>query len=174
LKERVQINNQIRAQQLRVIGASGANAGVVSLQDALAMAKEAGLDLILISPNSTPPVAKIMDYGKFQYEQKKKARSVRAKSRTTETKNIQVKISTGEHDLALKAKKASKWLKEGNRIKVDLFLPGRSKYMERSFLEERLRRILHLITEDYHIAEPVKKSPKGLTMIIERTGKTQK
>lgn len=146
----------------------GSNLGEISFKDALDKAREAGLDLIEISPKATPPVAKIMDYGKFQYAENKKLKVAKAKAHTVEIKNIQVKVGTGEHDLELKAKKASMWLAEGNRIKIDLFLPGRTKYMEIKFLEERMARVLKLITEEYKIADPAKKSPKGLSVIIEK------
>ncbi|MEK7645149.1 MAG: translation initiation factor IF-3 [Patescibacteria group bacterium] len=162
------INHQIRVAELRVIGPVGENFGVISLKDALDKALAAGLDLIEISPNAVPPIAKIMDYGKFQYDQNKKLKAAKAKAHVIEVKNVQVKIGTGEHDLALKAKKASEWLKEGHRIKIDLFLTGRSKYMEFNFLKERLERILKLITEEYTIAEAPKKALKGLTVIIEK------
>lgn len=162
------INHQIRAAELRVIGPVGENFGVISLKDALDKAIAAGLDLIEISPNAVPPIAKIMDYGKFQYDQNKKLKAAKAKAHVIEVKNVQVKIGTGEHDLELKAKKASEWLKEGHRIKIDLFLTGRSKYMEFNFLKERLERILKLITEEYTIAEAPKKALKGLTVIIEK------
>ena len=162
------INEGIRARELRVIGADDENLGILSLDEALAEAEKAGLDLIEISPTAKPPVAKIQDFGKYQYEQKKKQKEMRAKSHSTETKNIQVKIGTGEHDLTLKAKKASEWLKEGHRIKFDLYLRGRSKYLDKGFLEERMNRMLKLLTEEYKIADPAKKSPKGLTMVIER------
>ncbi|TAK57655.1 translation initiation factor IF-3 [Patescibacteria group bacterium] len=165
---KVRINHQIRAAELRVIGPDGGNLGVISLSQALEQANKAGLDLIEVSPNATPPVAKIMDYGKFQYDEKKKLRSAKAKSHTTEVKNVQVKIGTGDHDLELKAKKASEWLKEGHRVKIDLFLTGRSKYMDVKFLKERLDRILVLITEQYKIADEPKKSLKGLTTVIEK------
>jgi translation initiation factor IF-3 len=92
----------------------------------------------------------------------------KAKAHTVEVKNIQIKVGTGDHDLELKAKKSSEWLKEGNRIKIDLFLPGRTKYMDEKFLRERMDRVLKLITEQYKIADPAKKSPKGLSVIIER------
>lgn len=166
--DKVRVNRDIRSKEVRLIDAEGENVGVVGLDDAIAKAKEVGLDLIEISPNANPPVAKIMDYGKFSYEQKKKQKDIKAKSQTTETKNVQVKIGTGEHDLELKAKKASKWLKEGHRIKVDLYLRGRSKYLDKKFLDERLERILNLLTEDYKVVDQPKKSPKGLTMIIEK------
>ena len=143
----------------------------MSLQDALKAAENAGTDLIEISPNANPPIAKLMDHGKFQYIESKKLRSSKAKSKSTETKTVQVKVGTGEHDLDLKAKKASGWLKEGHRIRIDLFLIGRSKYMDFNFLKTRLDRILHLITEEYKISDPPKKGPKGLTVTIEKAVK---
>ena len=164
----VRINNQIQAIELRVIMDDGSNLGVISFKEALDKAREVGLDLIEISPNANPPVAKIMDYGKFQYAENKKQKLAKIKAHTVEIKNIQVKVGTGEHDLELKAKKASIWLKEGNRIKIDLFLPGRTKYMDIKFLKERMERVLKLITEEYKIADEAKKSPKGLSIVIER------
>ena len=157
---------------MRLIGADGENVGVVPLSDALARAQEAGLDLIEISPNAEPPVAKIMEYGKFQYEAQKKRREIKAKSHTTETKSVQVKIGTGDHDMQLKARKAAEWLAEGHRVKVDLFLWGRYKYMEFAFLKERLERFLKLIPEDYKVADAITKSPKGLSCVIEKARKS--
>lgn len=165
------INNQIRATEVRVVGPEGENLGVLSLGEALARARELELDLIEVSPNAVPPVAKIMEYGKFQYEQEKKRREIKAKSHTTETKSIQVKIGTGENDLNLKAKKAAQWLSEGHRVKVDLFLWGRYKYMDFEFLKERLERFLKTIPAEYKLGEPIGKSPKGLSTVIERSGK---
>ncbi len=156
---------------MRVVGAEGENLGVLSLSEAIAKAEEAGLDLIEISPNAVPPVAKIMEYGKFQYEQQKKRREIKAKSHTTETKSVQVKIGTGDHDMQLKARKAAQWLSEGHRVKVDLFLWGRYKYMEFPFLKERLERFLKLIPEEYKLSDPIAKGPKGLTCVIEKARK---
>ena len=152
---------------LRVVDDDG-SLGTMSTAEAIKLATERGLDLIEISPNAEPPVAKITDYGRFQYTTQKKDRDARAKAHTTETKNVQIKIGTSERDLELKAKKASEWLREAHRVKLDLFLPGRTKYMEPKFLEERLDRILRLLTEEYKVAEEPKKSPKGLTVVIER------
>jgi len=166
LRER--INNQIRAKELRVIDYENQNLGVLSFQEALKIATEQGLDLIEISPNANPPVAKIMEFGRYQYEASKKLKKAKASATLTETKSIQIKIGTGDHDLALKAKTASKWLKEGHRIKIELFFTGRSKYMDENFLKERLDRVLHLITEEYKVSEPHKKGPKGLTVTIEK------
>ncbi|HVY72630.1 MAG TPA: translation initiation factor IF-3 [Candidatus Paceibacterota bacterium] len=165
------INHQIRAAKVRVVGKDGENLGVLSLSEAIKHAQDAGLDLIEISPNANPPVAKIMEYGKFQYEQEKRRREIKAKSHTTETKSVQVKIGTGENDMMLKAKRAAEWLREGHRVKVDLFLWGRYKYMEFEFLKERLERFLKIIPEEYKISDQITKSPKGLTCVIERGGK---
>lgn len=167
-KEQVKMNEGIRARELRVIGANGENYGVISLKEALQKAQEAGLDLIEISPNANPPVAKITDYGKYKYEQKKKDKDVKAKSRTTETKEAQVKIGTSENDMRIKASKIATWLREGHRVKVDLFLWGRYKYMEFGFLKERLERFLAIIPESYKIADEIKKSLKGLSVVLER------
>lgn len=168
---RVRINQAIRAKELRLIGAEGENHGVVTLEEALKLADAAGLDLIEISPTAVPPVAKIMDHGKYQYELAKKQREVKAKSHVTETKSVQVKIGTGDHDLALKAKRVAEWLDEGHRVKIDLFLWGRYKYMEFGFLKERLERFMKLIPAEYKVAEEIKKGPKGLTATIERDSK---
>ncbi|MCH8048604.1 translation initiation factor IF-3 [Patescibacteria group bacterium] len=172
MKETVAINQYIRAQELRVIGQDDANLGVISRDDALKIAEEAGLDLIEISPKAVPPVAKIMDYGKFQYAQQKKHREIKAKSHITETKTIQIKVGTGSHDLNLKAKRISEWLQEGHRVRVDLFLRGRYKYMDEKFLKSHIEGFLKLVTEDYKIADVIKKSPKGLSTTIERGKKS--
>lgn len=157
-----------------MIGAAGENLGVITREDALAAAEAANLDLIEISPNAKPPVAKIMDFGQFRYETKRKASEIKAKSHITETKAVQVKIGTGEHDQLLKAKRAAEWLQEGHRVKVDLFLWGRYKYMDEAFLKERLDRFLKVIPAEYKVADPVKKSPKGYTTTLERDGKPVK
>ncbi len=150
------------------MGADGENLGVLSLEEALKAAEAANLDLIEISPNANPPVAKIMDFGKFRYDTGRKASEMKAKSHVTETKSVQVKIGTGEHDQQLKAKRAAEWLEEGHRVKVDLFLWGRYKYMEPAFLKERLERFLKIIPTEYKVADDMKKSPKGYTTTLER------
>jgi translation initiation factor IF-3 len=168
---RTRINHLIRAKELRVIGDNSENYGILSLSEALAKAESLNLDLIEISPTAVPPVAKIMDYGKFQYRENKKQKEAKSRSHITETKTLQVKIGTSEHDLELKAKNASKWLKEGHRVKIDLFLAGRAKYSDLAFQKERLNRILVLISENYKISDTPAKSPKGLTVVIERGAK---
>lgn len=161
------INQQIRVAELRVIGPKGENLGILTLGEALKKAEVAGLDLIEISPNAVPPVAKIANIGRFLYEENKKGKHTK-RAHSAEVKTIQVKVATGNHDLELKAKKTSEWLALGHRVRVNLFLPGRAKYLDEKFLSERLERMLKFVSVDYKIAEEVKKSPKGLTIMIER------
>ncbi len=151
----------------------GTNLGVIPLAEALARAKATELDLIEISPNATPPVAKIMDYGKYQYLEQKKEREQKAKTHTTETKAVQVEVGTGENDLMRKARQAAGWLKEGHRVQVELFLKGRYKYMDPKFLQERLKRFVLMIPEEYKIGQDIQRGPKGFTMVLERSGKKQ-
>lgn len=174
-QQRLRINSGIRAREVRVISEDG-NLGVMSTEDAIKLAEEQGFDLIEISPQADPPVAKIMDYGKYQYDQKKKKREIKANAVVSEVKNIQVKVGTGDQDLMMKAKKASEWLREGHRIRAELYLRGRVKYMDKSFHHERLERFLALLSEDYKVVEDFKQSPKGIAILIERdkSGKKSK
>jgi len=165
---RARINHQIKAPQLRVITEDGVNLGAITLSEALKEARARNLDLIEISPNAVPPVAKIMDYGKFQYAERKKQKETKSRVQTSELKIIQVKIGTGEHDLELKARKASEWLAEGNRVKIDLYLIGRAKYMDINFLKERMERLFKLITTEYRVASEPVKGPKGLSAVLEK------
>lgn len=167
-KTAVRMNESIRVAEVRVLGPDGENFGVMATRDAMAKARELGYDLIEVSPNANPPVCKITDYGKFKYEQKKKDKEVKSRAHVTETKEAQVKIGTSENDMRIKANKIGEWLREGHRVKVDLFLWGRYKYMEEAFLKERLERFLAIVPEGYKVADPIKKSPKGLSVALER------
>ena len=172
-KVSVRMNEAIRAKEVRVIGSAGENVGVLPIAEAIAKARELGLDLIEVSAQANPPVCRITDYGKFKYELKKKEKEIKSRSsvKPAETKEAQVKIGTSEHDMKIKAGKISEWLQEGHRVKVDLFLWGRYKYMEFDFLKDRLERFLAIIEEKYKIADEIKKSPKGLSVVLEVTDK---
>ena len=137
------------------------------LKAALAAAKAAGQDLIEISPSAVPPIAKIMDYGKFEYERSKKEKVAKAKVKVSETKEVQIKVGTGDNDMALKAK-AAEWLAEGHRVRAELFLKGRYKGMSEEFLKVRLEKFLARIPYAYKIAEPITRSSKGFAGVIER------
>lgn len=169
MAEKVNINNNIRSLKLRVIGHQGENLGVITKEEAMAAAKNLGLDLIEVSPHADPPVARIADYGKYTYETSKKLKDVKAKAHTTETKTIQLSVSISDNDLMIKAKKAAEWINEGHRVKIDLQLKGRTKYLDEKFLRSRMDRILAIIPADYKVAEPLKKIPKSMMIVIEKS-----
>lgn len=135
------------------------------LAEALARAKEAELDLIEISPTARPPVAKIMNRGKYLYEQEKKMRQAAKHHKEVEIKSIRIGIGTSLHDLEMKAKQADEFLKEGNKLKIDLTLRGREKYLDKKFLEGRIERFISIVSVPLEF-EPIKKGPRGLSVIV--------
>ena len=119
------INEEIRAKEVRLIDADGTQIGIVSIQEAMAKAHEADLDLVNISPNAAPPVCRIMDYGKFRYDQQKKEKEARKKQKTTEVKEMRLGIFTEDHDLDTKAKLVAKFLEGGDKVKISMRFRGR-------------------------------------------------
>lgn len=120
------VNNKIRAKEVRLIDAEGTNHGVVSVKDALDLARTAGLDLVEVADKVQPPVCKIMDYGKYLYEQKKKQKDI-AKSSKHEDKEIRLTANIGDHDLTIKANKVKEFLAEGRKVNISVRLKGREK-----------------------------------------------
>ncbi len=120
-----QINEEIRDKELRVIGANGDQLGIMSSAEALRLAEEKELDLVKIAPNAVPPVCKIMDYGKFRFEQLKKEKEAKKNQRVVEVKEIRMSPSIDTNDLNTKVKNAVKFLKDGNRVKVTVRFRGR-------------------------------------------------
>ena len=120
-----QINEEIRDKELRVIGDNGEQLGIMSSAQALALAEEKELDLVKIAPNAVPPVCKIMDYGKFRFEQLKKEKEAKKNQRVVEVKEIRMSPSIDTNDLNTKIKNAMKFLKDGNRVKVTVRFRGR-------------------------------------------------
>jgi len=118
-------NRDIRAQQVRLIDEDGEMIGVVPIREALMRAHEAGLDLVEISPQAEPPVCKILDYGKFKYEQDKKANEAKKKQKVIEIKEIKLRPNIGDHDYEIKMKQAKKFLEEGDKVKFTLRFRGR-------------------------------------------------
>ena len=119
------INEDIREKEVRVIGADGSQLGLMSSKDALAKAYEKDLDLVLIAPNATPPVCKIMDYGKYCFEQAKKEKEARKNQKIVDTKEIRLGLSIDTHDFETKANHAKKFIKSGDKVKVSIRFRGR-------------------------------------------------
>ncbi|HXO64068.1 MAG: translation initiation factor IF-3 [Steroidobacteraceae bacterium] len=123
--KRVRRNEEINAPQLRVIAADGSQAGVMSRYDALQMASSAELDLVEVSPTAEPPVVRIMDYGKFLFEQNKKAHSAKRKQKQIQVKEVKFRPGTGEADYQIKLRNLTRFLTEGDKAKVTLRFRGR-------------------------------------------------
>lgn len=124
-KNTVKLNDEIRFRELRLIDADGEMRGIVPLEQALRLAEESDLDLVLISPNPDNPVARIMDYGKFVFEQSKREREAKKKQKVVSVKEVQIKLTTEEHDTNVKVKNALRFLKDGDKVRVVIRFRGR-------------------------------------------------
>jgi len=120
-----QINEQIRDKSIRLIGEDGAQLGIMSAREAMDIAEEKGLDLVKISPNAQPPVCKLMDYGKFRFEQAKKQKEARKNQSIVSIKEMRLSATIDKHDLEVKARNVTKFLKDGDKVKVSLRFRGR-------------------------------------------------
>ena len=119
------MNDKIRSREVRLIDETGENHGVVATLTALKMAQDADLDLVIISPNQDPPVAKILNYGKYKYELEKKAKEAKKKQHTVEIKEIKVRYKIDTHDYEVRVKNIKKFIAEGNKVKIIVMLRGR-------------------------------------------------
>lgn len=119
------MNEQIRSREVRLIDEAGENHGVVATLTALKMAQDADLDLVIISPNQEPPVAKILNYGKYKYELEKKAKEAKKKQHTVEIKEIKVRYKIDTHDYQVRIKNIRKFIEQGNKVKIVVMLRGR-------------------------------------------------
>ncbi len=159
------MNEAIRAGELRVINDKEEMIGVISLEEALRLAKEAELDLVEVSPNAEPPVCRIMDYGKYLYRQNKADRKQKARQKKTETKEVRIGFSTGEHDLQVKAKRGQKFLEGGDRVKMTLHFKGR-EISHFDLGKERLTAFAKRLEEFGVLDQDVKKQGRNLTMVF--------
>ncbi|MBL4803705.1 MAG: translation initiation factor IF-3 [Alphaproteobacteria bacterium] len=121
----VRINHDIKADEVRLVDEDGEMQGVMSVAKAVALAEEAGLDLVEVSPNASPPVCKILDYGKYKYEQQKKAAEARKKQKTVDVKEVKIRPGIEEHDYQVKMRNARKFLSNGDKVKVTMRFRGR-------------------------------------------------
>ena len=125
IKQELPINGQIREKEVQLIGANGEKLGIISTREALDKAAEQNLDLVLVAPNSKPVVCKIMNYGKYKFEQAKKEKEAKKKQKSLELKELRVTPNIEEHDFEFKAKNARKFLVEGNKVKITVRFRGR-------------------------------------------------
>ncbi|WP_368861016.1 translation initiation factor IF-3 [Rhodobacter flavimaris] len=157
------VNDRIRAPEIRLIGADGENVGVVTPARAMMMAEEAGLDLVEISPTAVPPVCKIMDYGKFKYEQQKREAEARKKQHIIEIKEVKFRPGTDTHDYEVKMRSVMKFLEGGDKVKITLRFRGREMAHQQLGLE-----LLNRVKDDVGDAGKIESMPKleGRQMIM--------
>ncbi|MBI2042179.1 MAG: translation initiation factor IF-3 [Candidatus Nealsonbacteria bacterium] len=162
------INNQIRAREVRVIGEAGQQLGVMPLENALREAKERNLDLIQVTERVEPPVCKIMDYGKYVYQQQKKEKSMKPKG--GEMKGIRLSFNISQHDMEVRAKQAEKFLREGDKIRIEMRLVGRQKALG-DFAKEKVYKFLEVLQGiiPLKIEREIKREPRGFSMIISKS-----
>lgn len=159
------MNNQIRAPKIRLIDEKGKNKGVMARDEAMALAKDRGLDLVEVQPNAKPPVVKLLDFAKYRYQLQKAARKGRPQK--TKVKGVRFSLRTDEHDLQTKAKQASRFLAKGHKVRVQLFLKGREKG-KRDLAQEKLKHFLELIEEPAAYEQPPKRHPMGMVALLRR------
>ena len=160
------MNNRIRAREVRLIDETGEQLGVLPIEKALEAAKEKGLDLIQVTEKVDPPVCKIMDHGKYLYALKKKEKKAKS-HHVGELKGIRLTFSISEHDLQTRVRQAEKFLKKGDKVRIEMKLRGREK-AHQDFAREKIKRFVSLLEETIPIKteRELKKQPRGLTMII--------
>ncbi len=161
----MRINERIRVPEVRVIGSENEQLGIMPTREALARAREEGLDLVEVAANAAPPVARIMDYGKFKYEQSKKAKETRRKAKQIEVKEVKMRPKIDEHDYDFKTRNAKKFLREGDKVKMTIMFRGR----EMAHTEFGIR-ILEKVAADVADSAVVERPPKiegrNMTMIL--------
>jgi translation initiation factor IF-3 len=165
-EKRLRINHQIREPQIQVIDSDGKPLGAMPTYEALRLAGEQNLDLVEVGPTAKPPLAKIMDYGKYMYQKERKDRGQKAnKSTSQEVKTVKIGYRTEGHDMAISAGKADKFLAKGYRVRLELTLRGREKEMA-ELGKKKLGDLSRLLSVPYIIDDPIKRFPGGVGMLV--------
>ena len=162
-KDGPRVNEEIRVREVHLIDKDGTNKGTVAIADALAAAQEAGLDLVEISPNAAPPIVKILDYGKYKYQEQKKAAEARKKQKVVEIKEIKLRPMIDDHDYDVKMRAMQRFFEEGDKVKVTLRFRGREMAHQ-----ELGTRLLNRVKEDTTKIAKVEMEPRfeGRQMIM--------
>lgn len=159
------LNDQIRISPIRVIDQDGVMVGVIPTADAQRMAMEAGLDLVEVSPNERPPVCRVMDFGKFKYEQKKKQQAKQAKQHQTILKELRLRPKTGVHDIEVKVKQARDFLAQKDKVKVNVIFRGR-EHAHRERGDEILQQVLKLVEDVAKVEQAPRMEGRSMSMVL--------
>ncbi|MBW2631518.1 MAG: translation initiation factor IF-3 [Deltaproteobacteria bacterium] len=159
------MNNDIRVDKVRVVSADGQQLGILSLTDALAEAEKAGLDLVEVAPNSTPPVCRIMDHGKHMYQQSKKAHGAKKSQSTVQLKEIRIRPKTEEHDLQVKLRHIQRFLEQNNKVKITMMFRGREiVYAEKG--KQIMEKIKNRLGEICVVDQFPKREGRNMIMVL--------
>ena len=170
-KQELQINEQIRDKEIRVIDSDGTQLGIMPLRRAMEIAEQKNLDLVKIAPQSNPPVCKIIDYGKFRFEQAKREKEARKNQRVVEIKEVRLSLNIDTHDFETKRNHALRFISEGNKVKVSIRFRGREMGHPELGLEI-MRRFSDAMSEVANVEKPAKL--EGRTMLMFLAPKPQK
>ncbi|MDD5547896.1 MAG: translation initiation factor IF-3 [Candidatus Pacebacteria bacterium] len=161
----IRINHQIQAKELRLIDEEGANLGVFTLSEALQKAQESGTDLIEVSPNAQPPIAKLMSFDKYRYQEVKKLKKQKSLQKEQGNKQIRVGVKAALHDLQISADKINKFLEEKNVVDIQMTMRGREK-ANKDWAKQRLQEFMKLITVEHKVISDIKMGGYGLLVRI--------
>ncbi len=159
------LNEQIRDKEIRLVGEDGEQLGIMSAKDALKMAKDANLDLVKIAPTAKPPVCKIVDYGKYRYEQARREKEAKKKQKVTEVKEIHLSPNIDVNDLTTKANQARKFVEKGNKVKVALRFRGR-EMAHMATGKEVLDTFFEKVSDVAVVEKPAKLEGRSMIMVI--------
>jgi translation initiation factor IF-3 len=165
-------NVEISALEVRLVGVDGQQLGVVSTKEAQERAEEEGTDLVLVADKADPPVARLMDLGKHMYEQRKKQAKQKTKSKGGEIKGVRISFKIGDHDLQIRLRKATAFLDEGNKVKVEMRLRGREKGRV-DMAQQKIRDFVAAIPGGAEIEGGISKSPRELSAVVTRSRSTK-
>lgn len=161
----VRVNQRIRAREVRLIDSQGVQVGIVPLSRALEMAEEAGLDLVEVAPNANPPVCRIMDYGKFKYQRKKRLAEAKKRQASGQLKEVKIRYKTDEHDLSVKVRQAREFLEDGHKVKFVMAFKGR-EIQYASLGQQTMEKVAADLLDVGNMERPPKMEGKILTMYI--------
>ncbi len=164
-EQRVRVNEQIRLSPVRLIAEDGEQVGIVPVEDALRTARERGLDLVEVAAMARPPVVKIMDYGKYRFEQAKAARVARKKQHNIQVKEVKFRPNISDHDFEFKTRHARNFLKEGNKVKLTMMFRGR-QVTHPEFGQEVLDRVFEILQDVAKVEAESRMEGRNMTMVL--------
>lgn len=165
ISQQIRINEAIRATELRVVGTSGEQMGILPRQEALKLAEEAGVDLVEISPNANPPVAKIIDWGKYQYQKMKEQQKSKQKSKPSELKQMRFGLKIGSGDLDIKLRKIRGFLSEGHKVRIQIFYRGR-EMAHKELGYDMINKIIGLLEDDAIVEQQPQMAGRNLSITV--------